>query len=114
MKYKEVDWSRFDDRPSEEAYSLWAKARKEKHKSSPNQAAINLMAVHINKLYQSGTDAEEAFSIAASEGWRSIKFQWVMNWIQSDMQGLSDNVVPIKSTRDTPLIEELTDRSWAD
>lgn len=109
MKYKDVDWSRFDDRPSEEMFNEWAKARKEKHRSAPNQAAINLMAGHINKLYQSGYSVDKCFLIAASEGWRSIKFAWVVGWYAKDMDGYQDQ----GETRDMSLQKELTDRNWA-
>ncbi len=115
MKYSEVDWSKFDDKPEEETYNDWVKVRKA-HRAPVTQTAIRRIAPHINKLFQSGVDADEAFSIAAENGWRGIKYQWVQNAIHQDMQGMSDNVVSIggRKTKDIGLIEELSDGSWAD
>ena len=112
MKYNEVDFSRWDDKPEEATYNDWLKVRKA-HRAPVSQTVINRLAPHINKLYRSGVSADDAFAIAVENGWRGIKYQWVQNAIAQDMQGLSDNVVPIGSTRDTTLEQELTDRSWA-
>jgi hypothetical protein len=117
MKYSQVDWSRYDDKPEEGTYDIWHKARKEKHKVSVNQISINRMAAHINKLLQAGVSADEAFSVAADEGWRGIKYQWVMNAIARDMDGLSDNFQVSQQgrrTQDLSIEHQLNDRSWAD
>ena len=112
MKYSQVDWSKWDDRPDEQTYNDWCKVRKGKI----TQTAINRTAPHINKLYQSGTSADEAVAIAAENCWTGIKYNWVMNAISRDMDGLSDYVEPkligSGSTRDVPLERQLNDGSW--
>jgi|GEM_PF-7134761 len=109
MKYKDVDWSRWDDRPEENTYNDWCVVRKAKM----TQTAINRTAPHINKLYQAGVSADEAVAIATEKEWRGIKYQWVMNEIMRDMDGLSD-FSPARKTRDIPLIEQCLDRRWAE
>ncbi len=111
MKYNQVDWSKWDDRPSEDTYNDWCIVRKAKM----TQTAINRTAPHINKLYQAGISADEAMCIAVENEWRGIKYQWVLKAMQRDMQAFSD--LPLsaqkRETRQITLEEELTDTSWA-
>ena len=110
MKYKEVDWSKWQSVPTETTYLDWCKIRKAKM----TQTAINRTAPHINKLLKAGISAEEAVAIAADNEWRGIKYQWVLKAISRDMEALSDFEPSPRSTREISLTEQLTSRDWAD
>jgi len=112
MKYKDVDWSSWNDMPSESTYNDWLTVRK----SKMTQTAINRTAPHINKLFASKITADEAMGVAVEKEWRGIKYQWIMNAISQDMTGLADMQpaqLEDRSTRDIPQEEALRDRTWA-
>jgi hypothetical protein len=109
MKYKEVNWLAWDCSPTEEVFNDWLKTRKA-HRAPVSQTVINRMAMHINKLYQAGISPDDALGVAIENGWRGIKYSWVIKAIQQDMDSISD----FTNTRDIPLEVSLTDRSWAE
>lgn len=118
MKYSQVNWSRWDDRPEEDTYNDWLQVRKEK-RSKMTQTAINRMANKINQLYQMGISADESVGIAVERCWVGIEVQWVLQHIEREkpVQLHSEpNVIAIqdRSTRDISIQESLADRSWAD
>ena len=118
MKYTDVNWEGFESIPSEEVYTQWHKARKQKHGFDANQAAINLIRPHINKLARDHCiEADQAFSVAGSLGWRSIKVAWVIKWESEDMDSYSNHtpqiIEPSRDIRSIPIEEKLRDRSWA-
>lgn len=119
MKYSKVDWSKYiHGAPSEEVFNDWVAMRKAK-RAATTQTAINGTAKHVNALNAFGYTSDDCFSIACENGWQGMK--WVHdNERKTGFQNgslqvaLCDNVQPIRSTRDIPLHESLTDRSWAD
>lgn len=116
MKYKDVNWSSWGDRPEESTYNDWLKVRSKKG-AAMTQTAIDRTAPHIRKLALAGVSAEEAVSVAVEDPpWIGIKYQWVMNAISRDMDGLAD-FAPMqleqRSTRDISQKEMLTNDEWA-
>jgi len=108
MKYKNVDWSRWVDVPEEATYNDWVSVRK----AGMTQTTINRTAPHINKLFAAGISADDAMGVAIEKEWRGIKYQWIMNAISQDMDGLSD-IKPLQKTSDLT-IEQQLDRGWAE
>ena len=118
MKYSQVDWSKWDDRPEEEVYTAWLAVRKVK-KSATTQYALNLAAKHINELYQEGYTANQVLDIAIEKSWAGL--EWVAkrereNGYKRKVVTYTPNVVSIGSrqTRDISLEEQLSDRTWAE
>lgn len=117
MKYAKVDWARFQTIPSQEVFDDWVAMRKEK-KTTTSQTALNRAAKYVNLLYGYGYTADDSLSAACEYGWKGM--DWVFKEEQkkgfpdgSMRTRLSENVRPIRSTRDIALTEMLTDRSWA-
>lgn len=111
MKHENVDWSRWPEAPSKEVYEDWLAARKEKHRVSINQTAINRMAMHIQRLVREDIcSVDLAVSIAAENGWRGIKYAWVIVAINRDMDGYT---APKKDTRSLSLQDMFTN-DWAE
>ena len=116
MKYSQVDWSKWDDRPEECTYNDWVAVRKMK-RAAMTQTAINRLAPKINTLYQMGISADESIGIACERSWIGVEVDWVLSHRKRETAQVvmaEPNVVNIdRSTRDITLEEELTDRSWA-
>lgn len=114
MKYKDVDWSIWNQKPDQEAYEAWVVVR-DKKKSATTQYALKLAGKHINHLIDMGYSATEVLDIAIEKSWAGL--EWVVKdeakkgFKQNQYVG---NVKQIRTTREIPLQEELTDRSWAD
>ena len=118
MKYSQVNWSKWDDQPDECTFSDWVQVRKMKRLAT-TQTALNRAAKHINKLYQMGISADDAIAICCERGWGGIEADWVLNYMRSQQQPAlhTQNIRHIntsRSTRETTLEQELSDRSWAD
>lgn len=114
MKYKDIDWSVWDDTPEEDAYIAWLAVRKLK-RSATTQRAIKLAGKHVNKLIAAGYSATEVLDIAIEKSWAGL--EWVFELEQKKgfkRVQYTGNIEPIRSTRDIPLEEELGDTRWAD
>lgn len=119
MEYNKVDWSKYlYGAPSEEVYNDWVAMRKEK-KTPTSQTAINRSAKWVNALYAFGYTSDDCLAAACEYGWKGM--DWIYNeerkngFQNGSMQvALSDNVQPIRDTRQISIQEKLTDRSWAD
>ena len=120
MKYSQVDWSKWDDRPEEGDYNDWLDIRKDR-KHTTSQRAMNLAAKWANKLYQKGYSSSLIFDRACENSLANLEWVYVreakMSFSNADMRQVviaEPNVVNIdRSTRDITLEEELTDRTWA-
>jgi len=114
MKYSQVDWSLWDDRPEESTYNDWLAVRKLK-RLAMTQTAINRSSKHINQLYQMGISADDAIGICCEKCWGGIDAKWVIGYMKSQQVAAvyESNVQPIRQTRDVPLDEQLSDDSWA-
>lgn len=108
LNYSQVDWTGFESIPDEEVFNDWRDERKRKHGTGVTQSAMNRIRPHINKLARDGIEADTAFEIAASHGWRGIKYAWVIKDINDDM----DDYSGLKPTRDMTLLDE-SSHSWA-
>ncbi len=75
MKYKDVDFSRWDDRPEESVFADWVTVRKAK-RAVTTQAAINRAAKHVNALYHMGYSATLTLEIACEKGCQGL--EWVL------------------------------------
>ena len=84
LKYEDVDFTGWPTRPTKEAYDLWQKVKKQKHRLYFTQTSINRMTKHIVALDHEMVSATKAVEIAEEGGWRTIKFNWVMNAIARD------------------------------
>jgi hypothetical protein len=105
MKYKDIDWSKWMDTPSEESYEAWLAVRKAK-RSATTQYALNLAAKHANKLIMRGYTATDVLDIAIERSWAGL--EWVVK--EEAKQGfqrvpLPDNVTPLKTTRDMSIFQ---------
>lgn len=114
MKYKDVDWSKWNEKPDEDAYNAWLAVRKGK-RAATTQYALNLAGKHVNQLITMGYSATEVLDIAIEKSWAGL--EWVVKSEQE--KGFKrnqhvGNVKSIRTTRELTLAEELSDRSWAD
>ena len=115
LSYKDVDWAGFESIPSEDVYEDWRAERKRKHSVGVTQSAMNLIRPHINQLARYGVEADTAFAIGASLGWRGIRYSWVVKELQADMDAFTEGRLiseQPKSTREMTIAQEL-DRDWA-
>ncbi len=122
MKYKDVSWHKWDDRPSEEVFKDWVLMRKT-NRAATSQTAINGAGKWINKLWQMGYTADDSLTQACELGWKGM--EWVYNnEAKSGFQNgsnrvhITENVHRIepqsRGVKDISMHEKLTDRSWAD
>jgi hypothetical protein len=117
MKYKDADFSKWDQWPSEDVFADWVAMRKEK-RAKTTQTALNRSAKWVNLLFQRGYSSDITLSIACDNGWQGV--EWVYNSEQRKgfPEGLpvaTGNVTVInRGTRDLSMIEMIHDKSWAD
>ena len=117
MKYNDIDWSRYNEKPSQEVYEAWLEMRKHK-RAKVTQVVINGTAKHVNKLLSYGYTADQCFTLACENAWQGMK--WVVEseaktgFRDGERRQVSGSVVTLnKSTRDMSLEQELNDREWA-
>lgn len=120
MKYKDADFSKWDQVPQEDVFTDWVAMRKEK-RAKTTQTAINRTAKWVNLFYQQGYDVDTALSIACELGWQGLEHVYSQEQRKGFPEGRNrlvqgQNIVQHKprSTRELTTTELVTDRSWAD
>ena len=118
MKYSDANFNKWDSIPDADVWADWVLVRKGK-RAATTQAGINRASKWINLLWQMGYSATLTLEIACDKGYQGL--EWVYE--NERKRGFPevrpidcDNVRSIgnRLTRDIGLIEEMTDRSWAD
>lgn len=111
-----LDWSSWG-LPEQQVFDDWLALRKSL-RATVTQTVIDAFAVEFRKAERFGFSVSDCLRCAVVAGWRGFKFEWMQN---RDRPGGSQGgpVLPPGggsggSTRDRPLLHDLTDRSWAD
>lgn len=121
MKYKDANFTKWMDAPSQEVFDAWVAMRKT-NKAPTSQIALNRASKFLNLLFERGYSADLSLSIACDLGWKGL--EWVYNAEQKkgfpegriSVDGLPSNVTSLQpqKTIDLSVHDQLTNRDWAD
>jgi len=107
-----VDFSIWPSQPTENVMSQWLALRKFK-KAPVSQIVVEDLAKEFRYAEPFGFSVDDCLRYAVKKNWRGFEF----NWMQGDPEVMAKFPplrTPNRSTRDVPLAEQLTDRSWAE
>lgn len=111
ISYKNVDWSKWPEAPSEQVFNDWVAARRSKGHPVLTQTALNRYAKHIHRLHNESITVENAMACAAENGWRAIYYDFVIGAINREMNSYAGTYA--RDIRQQTPQQEM-DTSWAD
>ena len=106
--FKGFDFSGWPEMPSRQVWLDWKAHRKGK-RAAISQTVINAMAPELSKANQQGYTVDYCLTQQQEAGWQGFKFDWLLS--RENIYNRNVQRLPV-NTR--PIIESITDRSWAE
>lgn len=106
-----IDFTQWPSLPTEETMRQWLKVRKNK-RATNSQIAMDLIRDQLALAAEQGCDAEECIRFAVGRSWSGFKVEWVAN--EQFREGEQRMEIVRKIQQHKPILEKLTDRSWAE
>jgi hypothetical protein len=95
------DFSSWPELPRKSVFDEYDKVRNKKHSTLMTQAWINTVAQHLIQLAGISISVNQALEVATASGWRVIKFDWVKNQLQGDLESsVDDDVITNQNIKD--------------
>lgn len=79
------DFSSWPELPSKSTFNDYDRVRKKKHGTLMTQAWVDTVSSHLNQLAGVSISVNQALILATASGWRVIKFDWVKDQLQPEL-----------------------------